>query len=84
MTDNRPEGPTTTHYNYSEQHCGLCRWHSQVMLKSGLDPVYEHRCVHPSHPPPAWYYDLPGRYIGKSDITPLDWCPILHPDKDTE
>lgn len=70
--------------------CGLCKWHSQRMQRSGQHPIYEHFCGHPDAPLKAnnlsksdsqILADLLGRdlldgvYIGKSSNTP-GWCPV--------
>lgn len=69
------EGPTT--HQYTATTCGLCSFHKQFMERSGLDPVYQHFCEHPT-----WLgdtdviYNTRGRHLGRSDRTPYD-CPYL-------
>ena len=57
------EGPTI----FSTQRCGLCTWHQQEMVKSGLRPEYRHTCGHDAGMAP--------RELGDDDITP-SWCPV--------
>ena len=74
----------------SGNSCGLCKWHSQRMLRSGRDPIYEHFCGHPDAPLRANNLAesdsqilagllgrdlLEGVFIGKSCSTP-GWCPV--------
>lgn len=54
----------------SHQRCGFCTYHDQRMIHSGLDPLYEHTCMHPEY--------QGGRFIGRRyDHTPT-WCPVLN------
>lgn len=74
-------GPTTI--QLTDKVCGLCQYHKHDMIKSGLDPIYEHYCEHPdilreesrytqirvNHP-------SSGRLVGTKDRTP-HWCPFM-------
>lgn len=71
----------------SKNSCGLCKWHTQRMLRSGRDPIYEHFCQHndaartiDNNTPKSDLQILlnleeRGVYIGKTSDTP-SWCPI--------
>lgn len=76
------EGPTTYRPGIVRTCLG-CKWLDHSMLRSGRDPIYENRCVHPSHPgPPATWVasGLPsyrGREIGRGvEPSTPDWCPV--------
>lgn len=71
------EGPTTI----TTQSCFGCKWHGSTMLRSGLDPIYEHYCTHPTWKNDGrnvvWSVQAPkGRRIGRTDQTPT-WCPVI-------
>lgn len=64
----------------SRQSCFGCKWHDMQMVRSGLDPEYDHYCQHPDAP-----HTVAGgvAWIGKSDVTPR-WCPFIPMERGTE
>jgi hypothetical protein len=62
-----------------EERCGFCCHHEQVMVRSGLKPIYDHYCQHPQCVTGLTLsWEPKGRKIGGHDVTPI-WCPVLAP-----
>lgn len=57
--------------------CGLCCYHDQRMIRSGMNPQYDHFCKHPDvlRQEPETMHRTHARHIGTHDRTP-DWCPF--------
>lgn len=83
MDENEQVGPRAFQA-YGYQSCMGCFHHDQRMIKSGLNPIYWHYCMHPSNPPEMMGGNITGsagRLIGDSHVTP-NWCPVLHPPEE--
>jgi len=53
--------------------CFPCKYFQQRLFKSGLDPIYDATC---NHPTVIEIYGNRGRLIGRNDPPRPGWCPI--------
>jgi hypothetical protein len=69
------EGPMQMMYG----SCLGCKWHSNELVLSGRNPIYDHFCSHSVAIADDATYGIKnkrGRRIGTDDTSPM-WCPVI-------
>jgi len=64
-------------HTFTAEHCYPCKYWRQTLWKSGLHPVYQRFCQHPSQlDSSSRFRPDEGRFISDSSDERPDWCPL--------
>jgi hypothetical protein len=56
--------------------CVGCKYHQSTLFKSGRDPIYNHKCTHPTVSGRKYPYNSDLHEDENGNVEPGDWCPF--------